>query len=653
MEGFLGTIQHLPLALSPENLAIVALGVFGGIIMGALPGISPTLAVALLVPFTFYMPAATGLIMLGAVYVAAVAGGSISAILINVPGAPADIATLFDGYPMAKQGHAQKALNMAFISTLIGGMFGMLVLITLTPPLAEFALRFGFSEMFWVAIFGVTVMASLTSESVAKGIISGVFGLLLGIVGMSPIYGVDLFVFHDVLFGGVHVICALIGLFAIPQVFGLIESIGLGRREVLYRPERGILWRSVWENIKKVKTWTIGMIVGTIIGIIPGAGGQIAGLVSYDWNKKLSRHPETFGTGDPEGVVAAMSSNSAMCGGSLVPLLTLGIPGSPTAAVLLGGLLINGLFPGPDILVKWSAVTYTFFAGLLLAEVALLAFGLIMSRYSHWVMNISNAFMAVGIVVLALIGTYSIQTSFNDVIIMFALGFVMYIAMKAGFAAAPMVLGVILGSIAQNNFGLGMIIAETQAGALIYFFTDNINVTLIILCVASTGIGLWMARRTAAKGRGRGRLTELVAGGIPLVVAGIMYLSLRDVSEPKAAIFPTILLAIMVALSLAILVPALWRKRPKAKERGEAFPFSKVALFFVCMVTYIIAVKTLGFYLSSFLFLLIVPILIAKEKRVTITSGARNLGIAFGFTGILYLFFNMFFHVMTPTGIGF
>jgi len=214
-------------------------------------------------------------------------------------------------------------------------------------------------------------------------------------------------------------------------------------------------------------------------------------------------------------------------------------------------------------------------------------------------------------------------------------------------------LGVILGSIAQNNFGLSMIIAETQAGALIYFFTGNINITLVILCVASTGIGLWMARRTAAKGKGRGRLTELIAGGIPLVVAGLMYLSLGDVSEPKAAIFPTILLAIMVALSLAILVPALWRKQPKAKEKGEAFPFSKVALFFVCMVTYIIAVKTLGFYLSSFLFLLIVPILIAKEKRMTITSGARSLGIAVGFTGILYLLFNTFFHVMTPTGIGF
>lgn len=651
MAGFIGVIENLHQAITPEVLGIIVVATIGGLIMGALPGISPTLAVALLVPFTFWMDPAPGLIMLGAVYTSAVAGGAISAILINVPGAPADIATLFDGYPMAKQGHSQKALNMAFISTFIGGTFGMLILVTLTPPLAEFALRFGFSEMFWVAIFGVTIMASLTGGSVAKGLISGLFGLLLGCVGMSAIYGVDRFVFHDSLMGGIHIICALIGMFAIPQVFDLIESIGLGRLQALYQPERGVFWKSIWENIKKVKTWVLGMTIGTIIGIIPGAGGQIAGLVSYDWNKRLDKHPETFGTGRPEGVIAAQSSNSAMCGGSLIPLLCLGIPGSPTAAVLLGGLLINGIFPGPDILVKWASVTYTFMGGLLLAQVALLALGLGMSRYSTWIMNIPNAFMAVGIVLLALIGTYSIQTSFNDVIIMFFLGFMMYIAMKVGFAAAPMVLGVILGPIAEINFGLSMIIAETQEGPWVYFFTGNINIILVVLCVVSMGIGLWMARRTAAK-KARGKLTELVSGGIPLVVTLILYLSLRGI-DPEAALFPTMLLVIMGALSLAVLIPALWRKQPRVKEKGEAFPFSKVILFSVCMVTYIIAVNTLGFYLSSFLFILIVPTLIAKEKRITITSGARSLGIAVGFTGILYLLFNTFFHVMTPTGIGF
>lgn len=651
MSGF---IEYFPQALSPENLTILIVGVIGGLIMGALPGFSPTLAVALLVPFTFRMDPIPGLILLGAVYASAVAGGAISAILINVPGAPANIATLLDGYPMAKKGKSQSALYLCFISSFIGGMFGMLVMILLTPPLAEFALKFGFSEMFWVAIFGVTIMATITGGSVAKGLISGIFGLLLGIVGMSPIYGVDLFIFHDILFGGVHIIAALIGLFAIPQVFALVESIGLGRRQVFHQPEKGIFWKTVWLNIRKVKTLAIGSIVGSIIGIIPGAGGQIAGMVSYEQNKRFSKNPETFGTGNPEGVIASESANNAMVGPSLIPLLTLGIPGSPTAAVLLGGLLINGIFPGPDILVKWAPVTYTFMGGLVLAQLGLLVFGVIMSRYSYRVMNIPNVFMAVGIIVLALIGTYSIQTSFNDVIIMTGLGFMMYIALKAGFSAAPMVLGVILGSIVQNNFGLSMIIAETQAGAWVYFFTGTINIILISLSLISIGFGVYMTMKAgASKKGGTGRLTNLVAGGIPLVLSGLLYLSLRGIAEPMATTFPTALLAIMGALSLTVLIPALWRKQPKAKEKGEAFPFSKVALFFVCMVTYIIAVKTLGFYLSSFLFLLSVPILIAKEKRMTIASGARSLVIAVGFTGILYLLFNTLFHVMTPTGIGF
>ncbi|MCD6300183.1 MAG: tripartite tricarboxylate transporter permease [Dehalococcoidales bacterium] len=582
MEGLLGVVEYLSQALTPQVVGIIIIATIAGLIMGALPGISPTLAVALLVPFTFWMDAAPGLIMLGAVYTSAVAGGAMSAILINVPGAPAAIATLFDGYPMAKQGHSQKALNLAFVSTFIGGTFGMLILITLTPPLAEFALRFGFSEMFWVAIFGVTVMASLTGESVAKGLISGVFGLLLGIVGMSPIYGVERFVFTDVLAGGVHVICALIGLFAIPQVFDLVESMGLGHRQSIYQPEKGIFWKSVIENIKKVKTWFVGMVIGVIIGIIPGAGGQIAGLVSYDWNKRLSKHPETFGKGDPDGVIAAQSSNSAMCGGSLIPLLCLGIPGSPTAAVLFGGLLINGLFPGPDIMIKWAPVTYTFMGGLLISEVFLLIIGLATSRYSTWIMNIPNAFMAVGIIVLAVIGTYSIQTSFNDVIIMAALGFIMYIAMKAGFAAAPMVLGVILGPIAENNFGMGMIVAGTKAGPWTYFFTGQLNIILVVLCIGSMGVGLWMARRTADK-KARGRLTELIAGIIPLGLTALMYLSLKGL-DPKATLFPSILLALCGFLSLAILLPVLWQKSSLAKEKKEAFPFAKVALFFVCMV---------------------------------------------------------------------
>ncbi len=216
-------LHYFPNALTPINLLVLILGTLGGLFLGATPGLSPTMAVALLVPFTFHMDSATGLILLGAVYTSTVAGGAISAILINIPGAPANIATLLDGHPMALQGHSQRALYICFISSLVGGIFGMVVMILFTPPLARIAIQFGPSELFWTAIFGITVMA-VASGSIFKGLIGGMFGLLISIIGYSPVLGVPRFVFHDVLTGGVAIVPALIGLFAVPQVFSLMEK---------------------------------------------------------------------------------------------------------------------------------------------------------------------------------------------------------------------------------------------------------------------------------------------------------------------------------------------------------------------------------------------------------------------------------------------
>lgn len=485
-------IQYLPLALSIQNILTLLLGVIGGLILGATPGLSPTMAVALLVPFTFHMDPTTGLILLGAVYTATVAGGAISAILINIPGAPANIATLLDGHPMAKQGKSQTALYTCFISSLIGGLFGMLIMILFTPPLARIALKFGPSEMFWIAIFGITVMAGLSSGSIAKGLIGGMFGLLISTIGYSPLLGVPRFVFLEVLTGGVAIVPALIGLFAIPQVFSLAEKLDarhISRPE--YKPEKGILLKTFIENIKMVKALSIGSVVGTIIGVIPGAGGQVSGLIAYDQIRKFSKKPESFGKGNPEGVAAAESANNAMVGPSLIPLLTLSVPGSPTAAVLLGGLLIHGLFPGPDLFLNNAPVTYAFIGSLVLAQLAMCIFGLTMSRYSYMVMSVPNLFMIAAVTVLAVFGTYSVQNSFEDVIVMFGLGTLMYIGNKFGFSAAPVVLGIILGPIAENNFLKGKLIAETDVGVFSYFFTGPMNIIIILLCAVSIAYSIY------------------------------------------------------------------------------------------------------------------------------------------------------------------
>ena len=494
-------LQYFPLALTFTNLLTLVLGVIGGLILGATPGLSPTMAVALLVPFTFHMDPATGLILLGAVYTATVAGGAISAILINIPGAPANIATLLDGHPMAQQGKSQTALYICFISSLIGGLFGMLIMILFTPPLAKIALKFGPSEMFWIAIFGISVMAGLSSGSIAKGLIGGMFGLLISTIGYSPLLGVPRFVFHDVLTGGIAIVPALIGLFAIPQVFSLAEKLDLHIERPVYKPEKGILLKTFIQNVKMVKALGIGSVVGSIIGIIPGAGGQVSGLIAYDQMRKFSKNPESFGKGNPEGVAAAESANNAMVGPSLIPLLTLSIPGSPTAAVLLGGLLIHGLFPGPDLFLTNASVTYTFIASLVLAQLAMCVFGLTMSRYSYMVMSVPNLYMIAAVSVLAVYGTYSVQNSFDDVIVMFSLGTLMYIGNKFGFSAAPVVLGIILGPIAEDNFLKGKLIADTDVGAFAYFFTGPMNIIIILLCAASIGYSIYGEIRAYKKAK--------------------------------------------------------------------------------------------------------------------------------------------------------
>lgn len=489
-------IEYMPGVFSGWNLVVLLAGTLGGLILGATPGLSPTMAVALLIPFTFHMEPSTSLILLGAVYTATVAGGAVSAILVNIPGAPANIATILDGHPMARSGRATEALHYSFISSLLGGVIGVFVLIFFTPYLADFALNFGPSELFWVALLGVTVIGSLGSNSVWKGLFAGALGLWLSTVGYDPVVGEERFVFTDHLAGGINIIAALIGLFAVPQVLSLLESATTGHGGTMYAMENHSVWRSLLNNLRHVKELVIGSLTGIFVGLIPGAGGQIAGLVAYDQAKKFSKAKSEYGKGNPSGVIAAESANNAMVGPSLVPMLTLGIPGSPTAAVLLGGLLIHGIFPGPDLFSVHAEITWTFIDSLLVGQVLMVMFGLVMSRYSRFVTRIPNNFMAAAVIVLAVFGTYSVQNSFSDVLVMISLGTVMYFGLKAGFGPAPVVLGIILGPIAETNYQQGKLIAESGDGMLAYFCTGNVNMMLIGLCVASISYSVFTEVRT-------------------------------------------------------------------------------------------------------------------------------------------------------------
>ena len=635
--------------LSVSNLTILILATGAGLVLGALPGLSPTMAVALLIPFTFQMDATSGLILLGAVYTATVAGGAISGILVNIPGAPANIATILDGHPMAKQGRAAEALHYCFVSSFVGGIIGVVVLIFFTPPLAELALKFGPSEMFWMAIVGVTVIGTLGSSSVLKGLLSGALGLWVSTIGISPIFGESRFVFSDHVTGGVHIVVALIGLFAVPQVYQLLVTSREQSGGGLFHMEHSPLWKSIRYNLTRVKALTMGTISGVVVGIIPGAGGQIAGLVAYDQVRKFSKEPEAFGKGCPDGVIAAESANNAMVGPSLVPLLTLGIPGSPTAAVLLGGLLINGLFPGPDLFTIHAKVTWTFIGSLLMAQVFMVIFGLALSRSSsRWIMQVPPHYMAAAVTILAVFGTYSIQNSFSDVLVMTVLGSLMYVLNKYGFSAAPMVLGIILGPIAEDNFSMGNMIADVSVGSWAYFFTGPINLVLIAVCAVSVGYSIWTEikqRRNVDNADKTSKPGKRVAALGAMLVSSLVFIYIWLAGDGEAYAFPRLIGIMMLALATVLFVEAV-RTWGRKKLGSSLVEWADIWPGLAMLVVYLICLNYLGFYLSSLLlFVGITGVYSANlDQKALVRIGA----VALIFVAIIYALFNQALLVTTP-----
>ena len=618
------------------------------------------MAVALLIPFTFHLPPAQGLMLLGAAYTSTVAGGAVSAILLKIPGAPANIATALDGYAMAQRGQAAKALQVCFISSAIGGVLGVLVLIFLTPVLASWALGFGPSHLFWIAILGVTIMGSLDSRSLVKGLLSGCIGLWIATIGYDDIQGVERFVFTEHLEGGVNVIAALIGFFAVPQVIEMLEG---GRHAKDLRAlgvERHSVLDSAREVFGKLRALSIGGLTGSLIGLVPGAGGQIAGIVAYDQTRKLSPRRRHFGEGESEGVVAAETANNAMVGPSLVPLLTLSVPGSPTAAVLLGGLLIHGIFPGPDLFTLHAEVAWTFINSMLIGQVLMLVFGLYVARLAAKVVQVPAPILAPGILVLAVIGTFSVQHSMADVLVMFCLGAGMYLLGRYGFSPAPIVLGVILGPLAETNYVQGRLIAEAGDGLFAYFLTGPLNLLLIALCLASVGYSLVteirLRRLEADWGGGpTGPVAErwqqaLSAGLLVLLALWVAYVSF-DVRDPEPYLFPRLIaVALLCLASLAFLRALQGRNRTGAGIARDAA--IRIAPGLAVMAAYVfLAAEGLGFYLASALAFLAVYALYDPGSHRAPRVWARRLTVTLGFTALLYAVFALLLQVQTPRGL--
>ena len=465
-------------ALSPINLLMMAGGVAMGIVIGCMPGLSAAMGVALMLPMTFTMKPETGLIVLGAIYCGAIFGGSISAILIHTPGTPASAATAIEGYQMTQRGQAGKALFTACYASFWGGLLSCISLYFFAPLLAKLTLKFMSAEYFWLSIFGLTIIAGVSSKSVIKGLMSGALGLLISTIGLDPISGVKRFMPSSYFAEGINTTCALIGLFSMSQVFILAEKKIKERAQAtkftdkmsLTREERRILRPTIF------RSW----IIGNLIGILPGAGASIACFLGYNTSRQFSKHKEMFGKGSIEGVAGSEAANNAVTGGSLIPTLTLGIPGESVTAVLMGGLIIQGLTPGPELFGKYATMTYTFFAGFVLVQFFMLGIGLLGCRGFAQISRLSDAILIPCVTVLCFVGSYAIHKNIMDIVVMLSFGILGYLMRKFDLNTAAVVLALILGPIGEKGLRNAL---RTSRGDAKVLFSSVVCWVLIGLCI--------------------------------------------------------------------------------------------------------------------------------------------------------------------------
>ena len=486
MQAFL---QGLQLTTTFPALFAIFIGSIGGIIIGALPGLSSTLGVALLVPFTFGLEPATAMGLLAGMYCSSIYGGSITAILINTPGTGAAAATVLDGYPMTKNGQAGKALYTAIISSFIGGMFGTFALLFIAPLLSRVALKFGPPETFMLSVFGLTIIASVSSKNLTKGIMAGLFGLLLSTVGFDSVTAYPRYAFGNIhLYEGIALVVALVGFFSIPEALTLVKSKQKKMNiDIDLKKNSDDNRLTGKEILRLIPTFLRGSVIGTLIGIIPGVGTPVACFLAYNEEKRFSKHPHLFGTGIIEGVAAPETANNAVEGGSFVPLLTLGIPGSSQTAVYLGALLILGIKPGPELFSTQAPIAYSIILGLFIANIMMLFLGLGGVRFFVKIIKMPNAVMIPVILTFSIIGAYAINASIFDVGLMFFLGLIGYVMGLNSIPIAPTVLALILGPIGEDAFQQTVSITHGQVWMI---FSRPICIVLLVITVLSVFFSL-------------------------------------------------------------------------------------------------------------------------------------------------------------------
>ncbi len=479
-------------------LLLTALGTFAGIYVGAIPGLSVTMAVSILISFTFSWDVNSALSLMVGVYMGGVYGGSRSAILLNIPGAPSSISTSFDGFPLAQRGEAGQAIGISTIISGIGGFIGIAVLGIAAPTVAEFALQFAPRDYLLLALMGLLLVGSLSGESMAKGIFAGALGVTLGMVGMDPMTAEGRFTFGSVnLLGGIHFVIAMIGLFGLAEALYQLHSLGL-------KPVKQDVSKIIpsWNVILKYLPLAIRTsLIGVIIGALPGTGGDIASLMAYDHAKRSTKNPSRpFGEGAYEGLIAPESANNSAVGGAYIPMLTLGIPGDAVTAVFIGALFIHGLKPGPMLMVDTPYMFWFMVGNLVLANIFMVAFGLTGIKIFAKLVEIKKGVLIPVIIVLSVVGTYSINNNMIDVYWMVGFGIIGYLLKMFGYQVAPVILGIILGPLMDNSYRQAMLSLNNNVGLFFWDLVRNpltcvLTLVVLFMIVSNTPLGDFMKRK--------------------------------------------------------------------------------------------------------------------------------------------------------------
>lgn len=483
-EGFVNVLQW-------SNILLIFAGVLVGIVFGAIPGLAADLGVILLLPLTFSMDPISGILLLLGVYCGGTYGGSISSILIGVPGTNVSMATIFDGYPLAKNGHPRKALSMALISSTIGGIISALLLLFAAPFIAKYVLSFGPPEYFMLAIFGLSIIAGVSGDSLLRGIIMACIGYFVSIIGIDGASGAARYTFNNIyLMKGLGLLPVLLGVFALPNIFNNITTraykqkfsvdIKLGKKDIITKQE----FKKCIPVISK------SVIIGSIIGAIPGAGAAIASLMSYNEAKRTSKKPELFGTGVLEGIAAPESANNAVTGTSLIPLFTFGIPGSIVAALLIGAFTMHGLIPGPMLFKTQAPLMYTIMAGFLICNIAMFIEGRYLLRGFSQLAKVPQPLLFTGLMLFCVAGAFSYSNAIFNVYVLIVVGIIMYLLAKIGFNGAPFILGLILGPLAESSLKNSLVMSD---GSFMIFLQRPICVVIMALTVFFT---LYTMRKT-------------------------------------------------------------------------------------------------------------------------------------------------------------